>query len=215
MTLGRQRSMQMRSDSSDKAGHVEAGYALVEILAALSISALLSTLLLPIVSHAILHWTEIASKEERLDQILRARSRMASEIAGMARIPEPGHPNGDRSWFRGDAQGVMFTRMLSEPSTAPVLAAVAFDIERDGQGKILVRRFADARGLPVESERRSLPDPTAVLRGGEAMRFAFLDASGERFDTWVDRPDFPTTIELSVDGGPLKGGAMMLSFQCP
>ncbi|OLP57743.1 hypothetical protein BJF93_12810 [Xaviernesmea oryzae] len=205
------------------AGH--SGFALVELLAALAITALLVALFLPIVSTSLSRWSLTIARGERLDEVTRARVSLGLELESLARLPatperRAEEPQGEGQadaplWFRGDATSVIFPRLFTEPGKSPSLMAVALTIE-DADGRLnLLRRFAAFDRVRPTVDPRSLGHPHAVLTQAVSMRFIFVDRNGERRARWEARPDLPSIIELWISFGEGKDDKRLLSLTLP
>lgn len=193
------------------------GFALVEALAALAITALLAALLLPILANSLSRWSATVARAGRLDQLMRAEVSLQAELASLAALPDPAAPSSSRGpgrpFFRGEARALVFARLTAEEPGAPTLSAVSLGIEADETGEALVRRSGAPRGLGPGVDPARLGSPIAVLTGEKAMHFAYLDSEGTPSESWTDRPDLPAAIALTVVSA--DGREHVLSFTTP
>jgi hypothetical protein len=174
----------------------EAGFSLIEALAALTISALLVGLFLPFVAQSLAGRTSQLGQIEIGDQIMRASVRLQAEIGNLAlvRLTVAGQQSPIPA-FTGRSDSIVFVR-ATETNLGIESETIAFGVEDDGADSVLVRRTAPYDPSQFGIDPHAGASAVAVIAGKYRMRFEFVDDDGMRSDDWVGMPGLPARIEL-------------------
>ena len=168
-----------------------AGFTLVEVLAALVVTAAFAAVVLPFAGRLASRWWVGETRVEAADGWMQAVARLGDDLAQAVPIVEQ----------RGDAVAAIFTvgpdvlqfvRPALASSSRLRLETVRFDVRPSDRGHALMRRTS---GFRPGSE----PDfgaPSILLDGPLQLRFrAFADDHVPRA-TWADERNLPAGVEL-------------------
>lgn len=186
------------------------GFALLEALAALALTAAFASLALPFAGRMVEQWWRGTAAIEDADAWMQATTRLSAELAQAIPLPRSGQ-NGLS--FRASRNGVTFIRPGRPGSEAGGLLISAYMIEHTRSGDALVNYSARFSPSLLDADPRSFGAATAVLSGAFRLAFVAIDADGRRSDNWIDRKDLPPQIELTVDR--IAGDAAPVAIRLP
>lgn len=179
----------------------EAGFTLIEVLAALALSAMALTVAVQGVRLVVKTAGKSTAAIDRLDMIARGVAAVREDLARMEHVWEM--RRGGRAYvFRGEARSLSF--VVSEPPfpADPGTYAISYDIRSSGQGSQLLRsREAYEPGARRERTGRADSEAVVVLEGGYRFAFSYLERAEGRvrwLDRWTDRRRLPGLVRLEV-----------------
>ena len=163
---------------------------LVEVLAALLVTAALVAVVLPFAGTLIGRWQAGQASILQADAWMQALARLGDDVAEALPIREPGGPPGA---LAVEPRKVSFIRPgLGAPDT---LERVTYGVETTASGERLVRR---ARGLGDADPPKS--STTTLLEGPYTLRFAVVGPDGARATRWTEGTAMPLRLELAAAG---------------
>jgi prepilin-type N-terminal cleavage/methylation domain-containing protein len=177
-----------------------AGFSLVEVLAALVVTALLVLALTPLTGQMVATWsrgTEASRAVELKTRgigLLRDDLRHALSWSGFGRME-------DLILFRGTETSLSFPMVsgLGPGRSGVEMVLISVDTSRDGLA--LVRRHAPLIG----STYGAFSDPVVLFSGPFKYIFRYDTQENRTLPIWANRPELPARVELVIlDGrGPI------------
>lgn len=186
----------------------QAGFSLLEVLAALALLALLLVGVYGGVRTATRSVRAGDAAIERLDQIRSAQQLLRRELAQAMMVPLDHNDQGDRLYFIGGGRQLSFVAPLPGflGKLGPQLQQISLQKTAQGDTLELVARFATLS--PDGSAPSPLGQPEVLLQGIRSGRFSYRgrDLKGQPGpwqDEWPDGRWLPVLvrIELTLDGG--------------
>jgi hypothetical protein len=178
----------------------EAGFSLIEVLAALIVTMLLVLALTPFTGQMLATWargSEAAGAVEVMTRglgVLRNDLRRAVVSAGRG-VAE------NAARFRGDERSLTFATVTSLGPGREGVRMVSITIDPSGDGQALVRRGA----APAGDGYGPFTDPVMLLSGPYSYRFRYVSRKGQPSPAWTDPHAPPARIVLEIAGrnGPV------------
>jgi general secretion pathway protein J len=182
------------------------GFTLIELLAALTLFALLATVLMGMVKNADRSTSAASASVERTEQYSRAHSFLSEHVANSLPL----------RWRRELNQPLKFEgRASSVTYLAPVISQIAeggvlwwqLSVREGSRGKQLV-----LKRLPQDPEAKELPDmkdgeASVLAEGIDAIVLSYFDPgenpvqepeAGRWVDSWDENDRMPSLIRLQV-----------------
>lgn len=188
-----------------------AGFSLIEVLAALAATVMIVGAFSPFAAQLVASWGRGARTAELVDMAVTAQARLARDIG--AAVP--------MFLTRGETTAMLF---LGTRGYVIFPAATGFGPGRGGF-ELLSLSIEETEGRPALVRRRAplgsdpstggFRDAVVLLDGRYRMSFAYVGADGTRREEWLDRPDMPTRIELTIlreDGRPALASPLVFAI---
>ena len=197
-----------RSGSVREQSGPRAGFMLIEALAALTIAVVAFAVIAQFASSAFHNWSRGRAGAAVLDMITTGLAQLDRDLRQALPVPSK----------RAPGAGVLFR---GEPELLQFASATGLRPGDLGVEVISVRALADRGGTALVRRRSPLSagleatggDPVVLMQGRLTVRFAFRDAQGKSWPTWIDRPTLPSAVEIELlhaDGTRLFGAPQIL-----
>jgi hypothetical protein len=184
----------------------EAGFSLLEVLAALVVTLLLMLALMPFVQQTLATWSrgsEVAGIVEFRSRglgLLRRDLRHAVVWRGFGRME-------DLLTFRGSETSMSF--LAASEFGDSRLEMITIDVSNRSEGRALVRRRAPVIG----TARSGFTDPVILLSGTYKYYMRYYSVDGVEASVWNDPFNLPARVVLSIADD--RGGLPIVSVQLP
>lgn len=178
-----------------------AGFALIEVLAALVVTAAFVALVVPFAIHLLARWGTGEPEIESADAWMQAIERLSDDVAESVPILLAGN-GGYTVGFRAAPESMKLIRPSLQKAAGASLEVVTYSIISKPGADLLVRR---ARPFVAETfDVEQAPESESVILDGPfRLRFSAVDANGKtNEDGWQDRKTMPLRVELWVRGLP-------------
>jgi general secretion pathway protein J len=174
---------------------LEAGFSLIEALAALAIIGVILGALASVAGQWLPEWRHGFLALQSADQVAQSLDRLAADIssAEYARLDRGAGPQP----FRGDADSVMFVSPSVGPDAAPRLDYVRVGVVSTHQGMEIQRQRAPFAPGPIGPFR----DPVTVLRAPFRLSFAYQAPDGRWMSSWASMTTLPRAMRLTIKTG--------------
>jgi general secretion pathway protein J len=177
----------------------EAGFTLVETLAALLLTGLVLSALATITAQWLPNWNRGIDRVQRSEALAIALQRITADLGAAAYVP----PNREqrRPLFDGSELAVIFVRTALGPNAGPGLDVVRIAEATDRQGFVTVRSRAAFGPLPIGAslvDQVQFRDPVVLLHAPFRLSFAYADRDRAWKSSWHDAKRLPTAIKLTV-----------------
>jgi general secretion pathway protein J len=174
-----------------------AGFSLIEVLAALVITGGLLAALLPFASNVSTYWLTGQRSLETSDLWMRLSVRLSADIARAIPLPV-GTVKEPRLFWASNGQSILFVR----PSVSAVgggrLEVVAYTIERADDGQAVIRRSMPYDPGALDRAPSSIGNATALASGPFQFQFVTIGREGQAVDAWQDPRELPARVELAI-----------------
>jgi general secretion pathway protein J len=178
----------------DRRTDPRAGYALIEMLAALSIAVAILALLAQFTYQALRNWNRGESTIAAMEMLTSGLGRLRTDLALAVPMRPPGS-DGDTVLFQGDVNRLLFVAATGFGPGDGGLELISITIGQDQEGTFVVRE----RG-PVTSTAIPLRDPVLLLRGRMRVQFSYRGADGLPVNTWTERGELPKAVVVDIFG---------------
>lgn len=177
-----------------RADHPQAGFTLVEALAAMALMGLLVSALAVITAQWLPNWDRGLHRIQRSESVSVALDRISADIAASEFIRPDAQ---SRSvLFDGSETSVTFVRIALAPKSGRGLDLVRIAEAGDGDGAVVTRkRAAFAPGI---SAGREFGDPVVLLQAPYRMSFAFADSDRNWTTSWREAERLPSAVRITV-----------------
>jgi prepilin-type N-terminal cleavage/methylation domain-containing protein len=175
---------------------VDAGFTLIEVLAALAVTAALVAVALPFAGRLAARWWVRETTVEAADALMQAIARLSDDLSQAVPLSSR-QGDVDRSVFSAASDYVQFVRPAIGRTGVIGLETVRYEIRGGAGGDALVRKASDfAPDSALEPG-----SPTTILDG---YRFSFRTYAEDRVlrSNWVGAEEMPAGVELSIRGKP-------------
>jgi prepilin-type N-terminal cleavage/methylation domain-containing protein len=177
----------------------QAGFTLIEVLAALVITAALVAVVLPFAGRLVERWRAGQGAVDAADAWMQAVARLSDDLAEAVPM-QVGQTGQGNFVFRAGPQEVTFVRPALGDAREAALETVTYAITVDRSGSHLVRRaHAFSTGGPDGADGAG-PSTAAILDAPYTFRFSAIGRDGRRQDRWTDPKTLPVRLELRVTG---------------
>jgi Tfp pilus assembly protein PilV len=181
----------------------EAGFSLVEALAAVVLTALLMSIILPAFGTIATRWMTGQRTVEDADLWERAMVRLAADVGRAAALKVPTERDLVAFW-RGDERQILFAAPVAGGGEN-AFEIVAYSIEPDDAGQSLVRRAGPYTAAGLDTPVRDLSNPIALASGPYRFRFDHVATDGRKATDWIRQKALPRRVELSVAADGARG----------
>ena len=173
-----------------------AGFTLIEVLAALAVTAAFVAVALPFAGRLAARWWVGELAVETADGWMQAVARLGDDLSEAIPLSVP---QGDRRMaaFGAGPDFVQFVRPALGQSPPAGIEAVRYEIQPSPAGNALIRRSGrfDAAGFFAGS---SLGGPTTILDGPDRLRFAAFGDDHLPRQTWTGEETMPAGVQMSA-----------------
>lgn len=185
------RADRFRRDGRRVAGP-DAGFTLIEVLAALAVTAAVVAVVLPYAARLATHWWVGEASVEGADGWMQAVARMADDLEQA--VPYGVGPGDPQPAFRAGPDAIAFVRPALGSGVG--LETVSYEIRASAAGSALVRR---SRRFDPDDFSRDLGGSAATLLDGPfRLRMVEVDRDGARRRGWAPSDGMPAAVELSA-----------------
>jgi hypothetical protein len=189
-----------QSESAQRKSSPEAGFSLIEVLAALVVTTLLVLALTPLVGQMLATWSRgsEASRAVELESrgvgVIRRDLREALSWAGFGKME-------DLILFRGTETSMSFPIVSGLAPGRNGVEMVLYTVDSSRNGRALVRRHAPLIG----STYGTFSDPVVVFSGAYKYLFRYQSRDGRTLPFWINRPELPGRVDLVIadERGPV------------
>lgn len=185
-------------DMSATARRCAAGFGLIEILVAMTLTGLILAALAMVTSKWLPAWQRGLGRMQQSELLALALDRMAADLSAAAFLPAV--RGGARPLFDGAAERVVFVREVLAPGAARGLEVVELAPVPDGHGAALVRRTAPYAPT-AEGGLPALGAPVRLLRAPARVAFSYAGRDGAWHDAWHAEDELPRAVRIVVRDG--------------
>jgi prepilin-type N-terminal cleavage/methylation domain-containing protein len=172
-----------------------AGFSLVEVMAALVVTCLLMMGLTPFVNQLLLTWARAGTIGVIVDMTSRGIGQLRKDLRHA--VPLAARPGVIA--FRGDELHFEFPAATGLGAGRGGVEMIAISAEQlEGKELALVRRRS---GHVTTESGAEFKDPVVLFSGNLQYIFRYIAQDGTRQSTWSDRPDLPIRIEVDILDG--------------
>jgi general secretion pathway protein J len=172
----------------------EAGFSLIEVLAALLVTMLLVLTLTPFASQMLATWARGGEAANTVELKTRGLSRLREDLHHAIVLTGYGQTQ-DLAAFQGDETSMSFPVVAELDPTGMGIEYLYYTVGTSINGRALVRRRAPVIG----STYGSFADPVVLLSGPFRYVFRYYSREGEEAPVWSkSRFDLPGHIELDI-----------------
>ena len=177
-----------RSDDRSR----NAGFSLIEVMAALVVTCLLMMGFTPFVNQLLSTWERGSTIGVVVDMTSRGIGQLRKDLRHA--VPLAGRSG--MVAFRGDELYFEFPAATGFGTGRGGVEMIAISAEQLGGGKMaLVRRHSGH--VPTESGAE-FKDPVVLFSGNLQYIFRYIAQDGTQHSTWNDHPDLPVRIEVDI-----------------
>jgi general secretion pathway protein J len=185
------------SASTKRAG--EAGFTLIETLAALALTGLVLSALANITSQWLPNWNRGMDRIQRSEAISLALQRIGADLAAAEYVPA--NREQQQPLFDGSELSVMFVRTTLGPNARPGLDVVRIGETTDQRDLVTARSRAPFGPLlpgASASEQIQFGDPVVLLRAPFRLSFSYAGRDRVWKSSWHEADKLPAAIMLTV-----------------
>jgi len=182
-----------------------AGFSLIEVMAALVVTCLLMMALAPFVNQLLSTWARGSLIGAIVDMTSRGIGQLRKDLRHA--VPLAARPGVVA--FRGDELHFEFPAATGLGTGRGGVEMIAISAEQLGGKEMgIVRRRS---GHITTESGAEFKDPVVLFSGNFQYIFRYVTQDGTRQSTWSDRPDLPVRIEVNIlDGRDLVLPALKL-----
>jgi general secretion pathway protein J len=175
-----------------------AGFTLIETLIATALMVAVLAALATVTAQWLPNWNRGFLRVQRTELLSLGIERAVADIAAAQYVPA--HYATRKPLFEGRELSVTFVRTGIGPNSPPGLEIVRLAEAADARGLAFVR--TQMRFAPVDPnvgvDLRRLRDPVVLARAPYRLSFAYAGADRVWKPTWVDAPELPTAVRVTV-----------------
>jgi general secretion pathway protein J len=188
----------MRVYDHDRNG--EAGFTLIEALAALALTGLVLSALATLTAQFMPNWNRGIDRIQQSELVGLAMQRISADLAAAEFVPA-GHEDRPKPLFEGTPLSVSFVRTAIGPNVGIGLDVVRIGETTDRDHLVTVRShtpFTPLRQGGSLSEQLRFSDPVVLLRAPLRLSFAYAGPDKVFRDEWHDADRLPVAVRLTV-----------------
>lgn len=179
---------------TSRADHRQAGFTLIEALAAMALMGLLVSALAAIASHWLPNWNRGLNRIQRSESVSVALDRISADIAASEFIRPDVQTRS--VLFDGSETSVTFVRISLGPRGGRGLDLVRVAEAGEGDGAVVTRkRVAFA---PGRSSDHAFVDPVVLLQSPYRVSFAYTGADRSWTSSWRNAETLPVAVRVTV-----------------
>jgi general secretion pathway protein J len=177
----------------------EAGFTLLEALAATMLMSMILAALATITAQWLPSWNRGMTRVQESDRIALALDRIVTDLAAteiVLALNDPRYPV-----FDGTDRSVVFLRTALGANAAPGLDLVQISMIDANGGNALVRSRAPFLPMTIVGTTRRQPifaDPVVLLRGSYRLSFMYAGIDRVWHSQWRSQSDLPRTIKINL-----------------
>jgi general secretion pathway protein J len=185
---------------SRKPASAEAGFTLVEVLAALVVTLLLVVALTPFVGQMLATWARGTETTRAVELVTRGVGLLRHDLRHAIVWTGYGKTE-DLMLFRGNEVSMSFPVATGLAPSRDGLEMVSITVDASRDGRALVRRRAPLVGSTYTSFR----DPIVLFSGPFRYVFRYFPREGPGLPMWVNTQEPPARVELTIadERGPI------------
>jgi general secretion pathway protein J len=187
----------MRVHPSHRDG--EAGFTLIEALAALAIAGIILSVIASVTSQWLPVWNYGIDKVQRAEMVELALRRVSDDLSAAEFVPANREQKGPL--FVGQEQAVMFVRRAIGPNVGRGLDIVRIGEAANGPDLAVVRSRIGFAPVPVGASTADyfhLADPAVLLASPFRLSFAYADRTLAWRPDWQGGDKLPFAVRLTV-----------------
>jgi len=195
-----------------RAPAARAGFSLIEVLAALTITALVIGAFSPFVAQLIHGWGRGARIAEVTDMLQTATARIDRDVLGAVPLLIT-RDDETTVLFKGTESYAVFVSATGLGRGRQGLELLSFSVEPDGDARALVRRHGRLGTDPDKPE--GLRDPVPLISGRFRITLAYRPKTGDAVKLWENRTELPAAIEVTLtdpSGVPVLPAPLVFPF---
>jgi type II secretory pathway component PulJ len=181
---------------TDSAGRprpdARAGFALIEMLAGLTIAVAIVAVLAQFTSQALRNWNRGESTIAVMEMLTSGLGRLRTDLAAALPMRTPGTDN-PSVIFAGDAQQLMFVAATGFGAGDRGLELISVTVTKEQEDTLVVRQRGQVATGPTP-----LRDPVVLLRGRMQVRFTYQDDLGQTLEIWSNRDRLPKAVAVNI-----------------
>lgn len=185
-----------QSASTTPRSERRAGFSLIEVLAALAVTAAMVAVVVPLAVQLVARWWTGEAGIAAADAWMQAQLRLSDDLAQTVPMSIAG-PEGPGIDFRADATHVRFVRPGIGSRSPETLDIVTLSVESTASGDILFRSsvpYTEGTFAAGGDDGHK----TVLLEGPFRLRFRAVGGDGDVRATWKDDKTLPLRMVLSV-----------------
>jgi general secretion pathway protein J len=179
-------------------GDARAGFTLIETLIATALMVAVLAALATVTAQWLPNWNRGFLRVQRTELLSLGIERAVSDIAAAQYVSA--HYATRKPLFEGRELAITFVRTAIGPNSPPGLEIVRLAEAADARGLAFVR--TQMQFAPVDPnvgvDLRRLRDPVVLARAPFRLSFAYAGADRMWKSTWVDAPELPTAVRVTV-----------------
>lgn len=172
-----------------------AGFGLIEILVAMTLTGLVLAALAMVTSKWLPAWQRGLGRVQQSELLALALDRMAADLSAAAFLPAI--PGGAKPLFQGTAESIVFVREVLAPGAARGLEIVELAPVPDGRSSALVRRTAPY-APQAEGGLPPFGAPVRLLRAPFRVTFSYAGRDGAWHEAWRGEEELPRAVRMVV-----------------
>jgi hypothetical protein len=177
--------------SADPHADPRAGFALIEMLAALAIAVAVLALLAQFTAQTLRNWSRGESTIATMEMLTSGLGRLRADLAQALPMRPPG-TDSESIIFSGEPNRLLFVSTGSAAGDRG-LALISVTVQEDQDGIAVIRE----RGS-VATAGTLLRDPVILLRGRMRVQFSYRGPDGQPTATWTGQPQLPKAVAVDI-----------------
>jgi len=169
-----------------------AGFALLEMLAALTIAVAILGVLAQFTSITLRNWNRGESSIAAMEMLTSGLGRLKTDLALAIPMRPPG-TDSTNVVFSGDAESLLFVAATGFGAGDGGVELVSVNVVKDESGIAVVRQ----RGR-VTTGQTPLRDPVVLLRGNMQVQFSYYGYDGQPQPSWTNRDQLPKAVAVNI-----------------
>jgi Tfp pilus assembly protein FimT len=180
------------ASAGQKRADARAGFALIEMLAGLTIAVAIVAVLAQFTSQSFRNWNRGESAIAVMEMLTSGLGRLRSDLTAALPMRTPGTDNPSLI-FAGDAQQLMFVAATGFGAGDRGLELISVTVTKEQDDTLVVRQRGQVTTGPTP-----LRDPVVLLRGRMQVRFSYQDDAGVTLATWSNRDRLPKAVAVEI-----------------
>lgn len=189
--------------------NLSAGFSLIEVLAALAVTAFVAMTVLPYFGLLLSRWAMGERSVQLQDQWMQATMRLSEDLAEAVPV-SLGPTNPQVLAFQLDSSSLSFVRPGLGDNNKTTLQTVSLRIEQSTNGDALYRAAGE---FSPDSFPTHGGSATALLSGPFHLSFSTIDHDGHKAVTWPNGPELPVRVVLNAE--PVGAGTTLVPIVLP